>query len=168
MYESRYSSMDINSNASYPANKLSNFACNPFVIDGIECNSMEGFLQSLKFKNPEMQKEICKLVGIGAKKSGQNKNWRNSQTLYWQGKPVKRDSEEYQILLDKAFDALSRNSAFAKALISSGNCSFTHSMGKNKITQTVLTRQEFISRLLKIRAKLQGVVATDDICHSLP
>lgn len=52
--------MDIGSQNSYPASALSNFAPHPFIIDGIECNSMEGFLQSLKFKNPEMQKEVCK------------------------------------------------------------------------------------------------------------
>lgn len=111
-------------------------------------------MQSLKFKNVEMQKEICKLVGLGAKKAGHNKNWKNTQTLYWQGKAIKRDSEEYQKLLDRAYFALSQNPAFAKALINSGNCNFTHSMGSNKITQTVLTKQEFVSRLLKMRAIL--------------
>ena len=49
--------LDIGSGKDYPSNALSNFAPHPFVIDGVECNSMEGFLQSLKFKEPEMQKE---------------------------------------------------------------------------------------------------------------
>ena len=47
--------MDIGSGKGYPENSLSNFAPHKFVIDGVECNSMEGFLQSLKFSNPEMQ-----------------------------------------------------------------------------------------------------------------
>lgn len=42
--------MDINSNGDYPANKLSNFAFNPFVLDGVECNSMEGFCKVLNLK----------------------------------------------------------------------------------------------------------------------
>jgi predicted NAD-dependent protein-ADP-ribosyltransferase YbiA (DUF1768 family) len=50
--------MDIGSGKSYPLNALSNFAPHPFRVDGVECNSMEGFLQSLKFKNPEMQKYV--------------------------------------------------------------------------------------------------------------
>lgn len=50
--------MDIGSGKGYPENSLSNFAPHKFVIDGVECNSMEGFLQSLKFSNPEMQEYI--------------------------------------------------------------------------------------------------------------
>lgn len=48
--------MDIGSGNGYPSAALSNFAPHPFTIDGIQCNSMEGFLQSLKFKDEEMQK----------------------------------------------------------------------------------------------------------------
>ena len=55
--------MDIGSGNGYPESALSNFAPHKFTIDNVECNSMEGFLQSLKFKNPDMQKEVCKLVG---------------------------------------------------------------------------------------------------------
>lgn len=65
--------MDIGSDSGFPSATLSNFAPHPFVIDGVECNSMEGFLQSLKFSNPEMQKEVCKLVGKAAKFKGKKK-----------------------------------------------------------------------------------------------
>lgn len=41
--------MDIGSGTGYPSAALSNFAPHSFVIDGVECASMEGFLQSLKF-----------------------------------------------------------------------------------------------------------------------
>ena len=54
--------MDIGSGAGFPAGTLSNFAPHPFVIDGVQCNSMEGFLQSLKFKDAEMQKSVCLLA----------------------------------------------------------------------------------------------------------
>lgn len=40
--------MDIGSGTGFPTAALSNFAPHPFIIDGVECNSMEGFLQSLK------------------------------------------------------------------------------------------------------------------------
>ena len=49
--------MDIGSGNGFPAASLSNFAPHPFVIDGVQCNSMEGFLQSLKFSDVEMQKK---------------------------------------------------------------------------------------------------------------
>lgn len=147
--------MDIGSGSGFPSAALSNFAPHPFVIDGIECNSMEGFLQSLKFSNPDMQKEVCKLVGKAAKFKGKKKKWWRTQTLYWQGVEIPRDSQEYQNLLDRAFNALAQNPGFRAALLATGDSVLTHSIGKTKITETVLTRQEFCSRLTKIRNQLR-------------
>lgn len=145
--------MDIGSGTGYPSAALSNFAPHPFVIDGIECNSMEGFLQSLKFENPDMQKEVCKLVGKQAKFKGKKKKWWRTQTLFWQGKPIKRDSDEYQELLTKAYDCLNTNEGFRKALAATKGCTLTHSIGKNKTTETVLTEREFIKQLNRLRGE---------------
>lgn len=147
--------MDIGSGNGFPSATLSNFTPHPFVFDGVECNSMEGLLQSFKFSNPEMQKEVCKLVGKQAKFKGKKKKWFKTQTLYWQGKEFKRDSEEYQELLDRAFEALSTNESFKKALLATGNATLTHSIGKTQQSTTVLTRSEFCSRLTRIRTELQ-------------
>lgn len=46
--------MDIGSGTGYPSANLSNFHPHAFTIDGIACASMKGFLQSLKFENPDM------------------------------------------------------------------------------------------------------------------
>ena len=148
--------MDIGSGNGYPESALSNFAPHPFVIDGVECNSMEGFLQSLKFENPDMQKEVCKLVGKAAKFKGKKKKWWKTQTLYWNGVAMKRDSEDYQNLLTRAYDCLSENTGFQKALLATGNSPLTHSIGKDKITETVLTKREFTRQLYRIRDKLQS------------
>lgn len=148
--------MDIGSGTGYPSSALSNFAPHSFVIDGVECASMEGFLQSLKFSNPDMQKEVCKLVGKAAKFKGKKKKWYRTQTLYWQGQAMHRDSEEYQQLLDRAYDALGENTGFQKALLATGDAVLTHSIGKRKTSETVLTVQEFTSRLYAIRSRLQN------------
>lgn len=148
--------LDIGSGKDYPSNALSNFAPHPFVIDGVECNSMEGFLQSLKFKEPEMQKEVCKLVGKAAKFKGKKKKWWQDQTLYWQGVSYKRESQEYQDLLDRAYAALAENEGFKKALLASGNAVLTHTIGKRKETETILTAREFCSRLTSLRNYLQA------------
>jgi len=148
--------MDIGSGKSYPAASLSNFAPHPFYMDGILCNSMEGWLQSLKYESVDMQVEICKLVGFGAKKKGYGKNWWTKQVLYWQGVEYKRDSQEYQGLLDRAYNSLSKNDGFARALLATGNANLTHSLGKHKKNETVLTRQEFCSRLMAIREELKN------------
>ena len=143
--------MDIGSGNSYPASSLSNFAPHPFVIDEVECNSMEGFLQSLKFKNIDMQKYVCSLVGKSAKFKGKKKKWWKTQTLYWQGKEYKRDSQEYQILLNRAYNALYQNKGFRKALEASRSAALSHSIGKNDSSKTILTQTEFVGRLMKLR-----------------
>ena len=147
--------MDIGSGSGYPAGNLSNFHQYQFEMDGVTCNSMEGFLQSLKFSNPVMQEYVCSLVGKKAKFKGKKKKWFKDQTLYWRGNPIKRDSREYQDLLDCAFDALATNKKFQKTLLDTHNATLTHAMGKKKITETVLTTQEFCSRLTKIREQLK-------------
>ena len=147
--------MDIGSKKNYPAGALSNFSPHPFVIDGVECNSMEGLLQSFKFESPEMQREICKLVGFAAKKKGSNKKWFRKQTLYWQGVEYERSGDEYQELLDRAYEALGKNTKFRKTLLATQNANLTHSIGKKKKNETVLTKQELCSRLTKLRSKFQ-------------
>lgn len=150
--------MDVGSGQGYPASALSNFTPHPFVFDGVECSSMEGLLQSFKFDKPHIQVEVCKLVGIRAKRRGQkrNKAWKQVQKLWWKGKPYDRKSREYQELLDSAFDALAQNTSFRGALLASGNSSLTHSIGNSKQSETVLTEREFCSRLEKIRKRLQS------------
>ena len=143
--------MDIGSGSKYPAGALSNFSPHPFEIDGVNCNSMEGFLQSLKFKSVDMQEEVCKLVGFAAKKKGKKKNWQQSQILFWRGEEIKRKSQEYQDLLDRAYTAMYKNTKFKKALEASMGATLTHSIGRSKESETVLTTREFCSRLTKLR-----------------
>jgi len=146
--------MDIRSGGKYPSNALSNFAPNVFILDDVLCNSREGWLQSLKFKSPEMQVEVCKLVGKAAKMRGKDKKWFRTQTLYWRGVEIKRDSDEYQELLDRAYNACYEQCAgFRKALAASVGGTLTHSMGKRSENETVLTTQEFCSRLMILRDK---------------
>lgn len=101
--------LDIAEGCSYPASHLSNFHPYSFEVDGVCCNSMEGFIQSLKFSDIEKQKEICLLVGKEAKFIGKKKKWWLTQLLYWQGKEMDRHGAEYQALLDISFASLARN-----------------------------------------------------------
>ncbi len=152
--------MDIGSNGSYPSNALSNFAAHEFVIDGVRCASMEGFLQSLKFSNPDMQEHICTLIGFGAKKAGQDKDWKKHQILYWRGQKIPRRSQAYQDLLDRAYLELFKNEGFRNALRAAGNATFTHSCGKRKEGETVLTIREFCHRLNWLRGMLPSKAAS--------
>jgi predicted NAD-dependent protein-ADP-ribosyltransferase YbiA (DUF1768 family) len=149
--------MDIGSKKGYPSSALSNFAPHPFYFDGIWCASMEGLLQAFKFKDANVQVEVCKLVGLKAKYRGKkrNKAWKRIQTLWWMHKEYKRGSDEYQELLDRAYDALATNTKFQKALLATGNAVLKHTIGSSDPSNTVLTRQEFCSRLTKIRERLK-------------
>lgn len=134
---------------------MSNFAKYEFYIDNVKCSSMEGFLQSLKFKSVKKQKKVCLLSGEDAKNSTRHTlaqlRWRSTHNLYWQGKRISHFSDEYQKLLDRAYEALSQNSDFEKALEDSLSYTLAHSIGKTDKRKTVLTEYEFISRLERIR-----------------
>lgn len=147
--------MDISAKSGYPSSSLSNFAGHRFIIDGVECYSMEGFLQSLKFKNPDMQAEVCKLIGYAAKKKGKPKAWYREQKLYWRGKEYDRHSNEYQELLDRAYNTMFEQSeSFRRALKATGNSTLTHSIGRKDPSRTILTVKEFVSRLYSCRDRL--------------
>lgn len=150
--------MDIRAGAGYPASALSNFAPHAFVIDGVRCASMEGFLQSLKFDKPHIQAEVCKLVGKAAKARGRARNdaWQRVQTLWWQGKAYPRQSDDYARLLDRAYEAMCEQSeSFRKALLATGDATIRHSIGKRKEAETVLTERELCSRLMRLRQELR-------------
>lgn len=150
--------MDIGSKHGYPSNMLSNFAPHVFTVTWrgftLECNSMEGFLQALKFKNPEMQRHVATLVGRAAKNRGREKNWKRMQVLWWNNEALDRHGVAYQELLDTAYESLSKNSSFQKALLATNNSILTHRIGKTKPNETVLTQQEFCNRLMKLRNTL--------------
>ena len=151
--------MDIGSGKGFPQGNLSNFSPHPFTVtwrgNTLECSSMEGFLQGLKFSNPDMQVYVATLVGLKAKMKGKRKNWWKDQKLYWFGEALDRHGPEYQELLDTAYEALSKNTSFKKALLATMGANLTHSLGKTDPKQTVLTVSEFCGRLMNIRERLK-------------
>ena len=147
--------IDIYSKGEYPSNVLSNFSPNSFVFDGVKCASMEGFLQSLKFRNSKKQVEICALTGVTAKNAGQRKFWwRLTGNLYWKGRKYKRVSEEFYNLRLEAYKALAKNETFRQALMDSKDAVLKHSIGKHDKRKTILTVEEFIGYLDYLRRRL--------------
>ena len=64
MYNPETNTLDIFSDGLYPSNVLSNLCSNGLRFDGIVCGSMEGFLQSLKRKVLDKQRQICSMIGF--------------------------------------------------------------------------------------------------------
>lgn len=152
----RGKAVDIGSNGDYPGAMLSNFTPYEFTFRGFKCASMEGFLQGLKFEGAEKQTEIFQMVGKKAKFKGKKRKWWLDQKLYWQGRPMDRQSDEFKAIVREAFDALSTNEDFQKALLAMGNKRLFHSMGKSDPTKTILTEEEFCAILTEIRTRLQN------------
>lgn len=149
--------MDIKGNLRGPAGRLSNFTARTFVFDQVPCACIEALLQSFKFDNPELQQEICVLSGRAAKARGQERNeaWQSRQMLWWQGKEYPRIYTGYQLLLDRVYDTVFRMPEFQADLLATGDEVLTHSIGEKDYTKTVLTEDEFCTRLMKLRAQLR-------------
>ncbi len=148
--------MDIYSKGEYPSCALSNFAEYDFNVDGVPCKSMEGFLQSLKYRSQRKQRDICLLSGKEAKLRGKYKFiWKITGNTWWRGQKIKRCSNDFKLLIDKAYDSLFKNEAFRRALIKSGAEELTHSIGSHNPKRTILTEEEFISELERLRKGLK-------------
>lgn len=146
--------IDIGSNSDN--SELSNFTHYLFWFDGIMCNSMEGLLQAFKYEDQEKAFACCQLIGVKAKYKGKkrNKAWKSQQCVWWKGVRYERDSDEYQKLLDSAFNALFDNPKFRNNLNKTKGFELRHDQyGSWDITKTVLTRKEFCDRLMRLREK---------------
>ncbi len=135
------------------AMELSNFCPHAFTFDGVECASMEGFLQSLKYICPEDQKAICTLAGKTAKEAGDGKKrWELLHEAYWQGKTYDRLSFEYDMLIMRAYRAMyAQNEDFRDALAASEGYNLRHTIGCPHPKKTILTEREFIRCLYRCR-----------------
>lgn len=147
--------IDISSRSEFPINILSNFTETNFVLDGVNIKSMEGFLQSLKTPDLEMQKKICSEYGTKAKGYGKKLNKKRNydfKHLYWNGKRYNRQSKEYIELLNKAYSArYEADSDFRFALEYTKGRALKHSIGGKDNTRTLLTEQEFVGILTQLR-----------------
>ena len=111
--------LDIWSTGEYPADVLSNLCSNRFRLDGIECQSMEGFLQSLKYEDSNRQRQICSMKGRNAKRQSTT-TWQTDQVVWWRGRAIDRQGTEYRDLLRRAYQAMfDQNDRFRAALMAS-------------------------------------------------
>lgn len=137
-----------------PYDILSNLAFKPFKFRGVEALTIEGILQSLKVYSVEGQAEFWRMSGWDAKKAGRLINWWDSQILWWDEKPIDRHGPEYQDLLDELYGecyAQSEEFRFALEQIVKPNDVLTHTIGNVDPEKTILTQDEFLSRLHILR-----------------
>ena len=143
--------LDIRSNGMYPSGVLSNLCSNAFRLDGVLCNSMEGFLQSLKHQDIDKQRQLCQMKGGNARKRSVT-SWQTDQIVWWQGQAIDRQSQDYQRLLRRAYQAMfDQNERFRAALMATRGITLTHTTGETDPFKTILTASELCSILTEMR-----------------
>ena len=151
MYNPETNTLDIRSNGLYPSNVLSNMCSNGFRFDGMVCGSMEGFLQSLKRKELDKQRQICSMKGGNARKMSVT-SWQTDQIVWWKGQAIDRQSEEYQRLIRRAYQAMFEQSErFRAALMQTRGITLVHTSGEPSSYKTILTPSEFCGILTDLR-----------------
>lgn len=136
---------------------LSNLFPYQFLIDDVQCSSMEGFLRSLCISDETrvgrlQKKELCSLSGVNAYRIRYYlPDWRKNQIVYWNRKEISRESEEYNKLLERAYDALFQNNLF-KLVLSNvpKDATLIHSIGNKDKKETLLTAEEYIFQLNRL------------------
>lgn len=150
-YDPDANTLDIRSNGLYPSNVLSNLCSNGFRFDGVLCGSMEGFLQSLKQQEKNKQLQICQMKGGNARKHSVT-SWQTDQIVWWKGQAYDRQSDDYQNLIRRAYQAMfDQSERFRAALMQTRGITLIHSSGEENPYKTILTEQEFCTILTEIR-----------------
>lgn len=135
---------------------LSNLADKRFFFDGELIYSIESVLQSIKIVDEAEQAVYWTRSGIWCKKAGRKIPWQGSRVLFWKGKPMDRDGEDYQDFLDQLYAACFADcKPFRAALAATGDEELTHSIGTVDQEHTILTQREFLCRLNTMRQVAQ-------------
>ena len=133
---------------------LSNLYPMQFVFRGKKVRSIEGVLQGIKYQDKKTQNLVLNYAGIDAyhtRSANSADFWGENGYLYWQGKPMKRDSQEYQEFLDELYLSVVKNPLYKRILLASGSKYLLHHIGNEDSSQTVLSRFEYEQRLNALR-----------------
>lgn len=139
------------------AKVLSNLFPYTFTFKGKKLSSIEGFFQGIKFKNIEMQNMVLEYSGMPSNciKVASDIDWQKDGIIYWQGEPIKRDSKEYDDLVDELYICAIQNPLYRNVL---KNCpkDIIHVMGAENKEDTVYTRYEFEKQLNCLKDFIQS------------
>ncbi len=133
---------------------LSNLYPMSFKFRSKKVSSIESVLQGIKYKNKKTQAKVFGYSGVDAYHTRACNSfdfWGNDGVLYWQGKPIKRESEDYQNFIDELYLSVFKNPLYFRALIATDDKYLLHHIGRVDPKETVLTRYEYESRLYALQ-----------------
>lgn len=137
---------------------LSNLAPTPFVLDGREYASVEGFWQGLKFEDEAQRAIIAKISGIWAKKASEIPRPSFRFQYNWNFYSV--GSLEHHDLMRRAIRAkLEQNPHVLRLLLATGNTLITHEPRKKDGTlypdSTTIPGKIFSQILMELREEFR-------------
>ena len=139
------------------AQMLSNLFPYKFKFRGKNFASIENFFQGIKFKNKKTQNYVFTYYGTQSVhiKAASNYNWKETGIIYWQGKAIKRDSIEYDLLIDELYISAAQNPIY-RAVLNNCDKDIIHSIGLEEKKETTFTRYEFEFQLNCLKDFIQS------------
>lgn len=130
---------------------LSNFARRPFVLDGKQYESVEGFYQGLKWSDPVKRAEVAQLSGPDAKSAGRGSK---ATSFEYEGKTIDFRSPEHYALMKRAIKAsLEQNPAILAEFQATSPRPMEHKTGRRENPKSGYPSAEFIKTLLEVRSE---------------
>ena len=143
--------LNISSGSSDPrARDLSNFPRFPFVLDGIELASVEGFIQGIKRPIGDPMRELAfRSFGKEAKRIGKH---AERKFVWWQDKAIPYGSREHHLLIERAIRAkFDQNPKAMESLLATEGMILTHDLGYTESPHTSLPERVFCGILTRTR-----------------
>ncbi len=123
---------------------LSNLFPYKFIFREQQLQCIESFFQGIKFKDGETQRHVFQYAGLDSNtiQIASDYDWRETGYIYWQGKAIKRDSLDYENLIDEVYISAIQNPLYRQVLKKTDRY-ILHSIGEKEKSKTVFTRYEF-------------------------
>ena len=136
---------------------LSNLFQYEFYFKGFKLKSIESIFQCFKIKNKKKQRYLFNYYGLNSNniKIAYDYNWRIEKKVYFQGKAIDRNSEEYVNFIDELYISAIQNPLYRNVLKNVGDKYILHAMGEISRDETVFSRSEFEYELNALKAFVQ-------------
>src|SRR4029434_6960932 len=137
---------------------MSNFAHTPFVLDGVQYASVEGFYSALKFPDDESRAKMARLYGVRAKSKASKSTLK---TTCYQGESFELGSEKHHDLIKRAIHAkLEQHPEIAKLFIATRPRPIVHDTGHAEQPTTRFPASVFCRILSELRDEFAERQAT--------
>lgn len=129
---------------------LSNFSHHPFILDGQNFESVEGFIQGVAFPEGDARRSAAfQAWGSEAKKFGEE---QEKKFVWWAGKEIIFGSPDEYALIERALRAkFDQNEEAKQALAETKGLRLTHILPDPEPSITSIPAETFCSILTKIR-----------------